>query len=173
MNETLWDIVAILTGWQAVVPFDCEADVKLGADDVQTFHLHAEPKINSHEVSESATGWTEAFLGVNNAIISSGAPRPYSPLMREWRPFAARLAFPMELPIWGRRGDDYIMTDVITHEGDLIVRLNHKGTYESAGYLRVNPEWGLATELDLPSLNYKYREIKLSMPRLPHVLPGD
>lgn len=73
---------------------------------------------------------------------------------------AARLAFPMSLPIWGRSFDNYRLTGEASAEGEQIeLALVHTKNDAVKGSLVVSDPLRMAVKLDTPTLLIEYTEI--------------
>lgn len=73
---------------------------------------------------------------------------------------AARLAFPLSLPIWGRSFDNYRLTGEAVREGeDIELALVHTKDDRLKGSLLVSDDLRMAVKLDTPTLMIEYTEI--------------
>ncbi|MFJ4174699.1 hypothetical protein [Microbacterium sp. NPDC089696] len=73
---------------------------------------------------------------------------------------AARLAFPMSLPIWGRSFDNYRLTGEASANGEQIkLALVHTKDDTVKGSLVVSDPFRIAVKLDTPTLLIEYTEI--------------
>ncbi|WP_447913832.1 hypothetical protein [Microbacterium phyllosphaerae] len=74
--------------------------------------------------------------------------------------FAARLAFPLSLPVWGRSFDSYRFTGEAVEDGDQIeLALVHTKDDRVTGALTVSDDFRMAVKLDTPTLLIEYTEI--------------
>ena len=74
--------------------------------------------------------------------------------------FAARLAFPLSLPVWGRSFDGYRFTGEAVADGDQIeLALVHAKDDRVTGSLTVSDDFRMAVKLDTPTLLIEYTEI--------------
>ncbi|MFJ2544661.1 hypothetical protein [Microbacterium sp. NPDC087589] len=79
--------------------------------------------------------------------------------------FAARLAFPLSLPVWGRSFDNYRFTGEALVGGDHIeLALVHTKDDTVKGSLTVSDPFRMAVKLDTPTLMIEYTEIAAARP---------
>lgn len=79
--------------------------------------------------------------------------------------FAARLVFPLSLPVWGRSFDGYRFTGEALVEGDHIeLALVHTKDDTVKGSLTVSEPFRMAVKLDTPTLLIDYTEIAAARP---------
>ncbi|MCP1427956.1 hypothetical protein J3D45_000454 [Microbacterium foliorum] len=82
--------------------------------------------------------------------------------------FAARLAFPLSLPVWGRSFDNYRFTGEALVEGEHIqLALVHTKDDRLKGSLLVSDDLRMAVKLDTPTLLIEYTEIAAARPAQP------
>ncbi|MDR2293584.1 MAG: hypothetical protein LBE05_00025 [Microbacterium sp.] len=166
MAPTLFDVVTTLTDYRSVRAIDCLAEVRLG-DDHRICRLHAEPWIDSYEVS-SVDGQVQSSYIASLGLVYDGEESfPYDPRGIVWRSLPARLVFPLELPIWGRSGDSHRMESAEQQDdGRILVRLAPNRDGEASGHLIVDPELKMATEFDARTLGIRYRDVERGRGRL-------
>lgn len=74
--------------------------------------------------------------------------------------FAARLVFPLSLPVWGRSFDGYRFTGEALADGEHIeLALVHTADDRVKGSLTVSDDFRMAVKLDTPTLLIEYAEI--------------
>ncbi|WP_433673782.1 hypothetical protein [Microbacterium gorillae] len=166
MDQALFDVVSILTDYRSVRAFDCRAEVRLG-DGLTIYGLHAEPSIDSYEVSSSEGQVVASYVASRGLVYDGGETFPYDPRGVVWRALPARLAFPLELPIWGRPDDSHRLDAAeMQNDGRILVALAPNRDREGRGRLVVDPALKLVTEFDLPNLEIRYRDVEPGRGRL-------
>lgn len=166
MDQTLFDVVSILTDYRSVRAFDCRAEVRLG-DRLTVYRLHAEPSIDSYEVSSSDGLVVGSYIASRGLVYDGGETLPYDPRGVVWRALPARLAFPLELPIWGRSGDSHRLDAAsMQNDGSILVTLAPNRDREGRGRFVVDPSLKLVTEFDVPNLEIRYRDVEPGRGRL-------
>jgi hypothetical protein len=166
MKLDLLDVVALLTDFRSVRVVDCTAEVILG--DVQSvYRLHAEPWIDSYEVVGADGRVVAAYIASLGAVTDGEETFRYDPRMIVWRALAARLAFPLELPIWGRSIDSHRMSAVdVRDDGTARVTLAPNRDRAGAGHIDIDLDRRLVTDFSIPSLRISYRDFALGRGRL-------
>lgn len=151
--------VAVLTDWRFVRTFQCEAVVQLGGDE-SLWDVHAEPNHSSYVVRDRGTGKESSYVDATRVRIESGVLAPYQSAEVVRHPFAVRLAFPLDLPIWGRQHDRYRMLDARTTANKLAVRLAEKDSASAVGELIIDVDRRVATRLCVPTLYLEHRNVQ-------------
>lgn len=156
----MMEAVAILTDWRLVKTFECEAvlqeDLELGE---QLFHVRAEPRHSSYIVTDRATGRQSSYDDRTGLVNTAGFVKRRQAHDLVFEPSPARLAFPLTLPIWGRRRDAYRMVDATESNGQLNVRLAASSDGSVAGELAIDLGLRVAVRIDAPTLHLEYRGI--------------
>jgi hypothetical protein len=165
VSEKLMAAVAVLTDWRLVRTFECQSVVVQQSRE-WLYDLHAEPNYSSFVCTDLKTGRESSYIDATGERIDSGvrSPRQSSDLI--WQPFPVRLAFPLSLPIWGRRHDGYRMVSANERSGQLIVQLGDRDDSVESGSLTIDLARGLAVRLDVPALSLEYRHVESAPSRL-------
>lgn len=156
----LMNAVAIMTDWRLVRTFACEVVLHdLQTQHAQVFDLHAEPMHSSYTLTERVTGREQSYDDATRTLATEGQTKQRQPNDLLTDPVPVRLAFPLSLPIWGRRHDTYWMADARQQGRTLAVHLVGKEDATLSGALTIDLELGLAVRIDAPTLQLEYRGI--------------
>ena len=156
---TLMAAIGCMADWRVVRTFTCEVVVREEHGRVETFEMHAEPMHSSYSLVNTTSGIEESYDDASRTIVTDGMQVERMPNALLTEPLPARLAFPMALPIWGRRHDLYRMTGA-EREGDLAtVVLEDRTDHALSGTLTVDLDRSLAVKIDAPTLGIEYRGI--------------
>ena len=144
--DVLVEAVGILVDQQRRPPYRCRVVSQSGTT-VQQHELVVRPLVGSYVCTDLATGLVDSSDGVSRVRIVGGEPQEM--LAHEFPsvPLPARLAFPLQLPIWGRR-NQYRMTGATRHDREIIVELTHVDDPHLRGTLTVDTGRLLVTRLD-------------------------
>lgn len=158
-TSLLMDAVATLTDWRLVRTFSCEVIVQDPGEEPQSLELHAEPMHSSYVLVDPRTGRRQSYDDTTRSFGTDGqiVQRQASALLTE--PLPVRLAFPMSLPIWGRRHDLYRMVDANRVGSLLTVSLTGRADASLSGTLTIDLNRGLAVRIYAPTLQVEYRGI--------------
>jgi hypothetical protein len=144
--DVLVEAIGILVNQQRRPPYRCRVVSQTGTT-LQQHELVVRPLVGSYVCTDLATGLVDSSDGVSRVRIVRGEPQDM--LAHEFPsvPQAARLAFPLQLPIWGRR-NQYRMTGATRHEQEIIVELTHVDDPHFRGTLTVDTAQLIVTRLD-------------------------
>lgn len=160
-HAPLMRAIAVMTDWRLVQTFKCEALWReVGSGNEQLFKLHAEPIHSSYSFVEPATGKQWSYDDRTRVSVLDGRPFEHRPENVLTDPFAVRLAFPLSLPIWGRRHDTYRMVDAHQDGSALIVQLAGRTVQGLEGTVTIDVERGMAVRIDASTLRLEYRGIE-------------
>ncbi|MFT4210611.1 MAG: hypothetical protein QM626_01960 [Microbacterium sp.] len=163
-DSTLLDAIAILADWRRIRAFSCIALLRMGEDAATEYDLHAEPNHSSYLCVERITGRRFSYDDYARTRETAGLPDAAVPYQFNSEMWAARLAFPMSLNIWGRPGDTYRMVEASRTDDLIHVRLEAPSHPGLEGILIVDEKHGIARELDTPELSLQYRNIQQPVP---------
>lgn len=160
------DAVAVMTDWRVVLPFQCEVIERNENGAVsQIFHLHAEPRHSSYALTDTHSGVAHVYDDATRTLMSAGQAVHRETNSLVMGPVPVRLAFPMDLPIWGRTRDQFRMVGAMRHGDQIEVSIRGKEDRELSGSLRVDLSRRLVTYIDAPTLHLEYRGIEFAPPR--------
>jgi hypothetical protein len=142
----LLEAIGILVDQQRRPPYRCRVVSQTGTT-LQQHELVVRPLVGSYVCTDLATGSVDSSDGVSRVRIVGGEPREMLAHELPSVPRAARLAFPLQLPIWGRR-NQYRMTGATRHEQEIIVELTHVDDPHFRGTLTVDTAQRIVTRLD-------------------------
>ncbi|WP_156888156.1 hypothetical protein [Microbacterium indicum] len=160
-SSTLLEAIAIMTDWRRVHPFVCTATVwEPEYSSPQRYRAHIDPgnsSFNAENCTDHSTlayddSTREMTVGDNRALRTSN--------MIAWEPFAVRLAFPLSLPIWGRRHDAYTIIGTDSHPDSIELHLATGPRREPTGTMRVDRARRITTSLRLPTLAIEYTDFE-------------
>jgi hypothetical protein len=159
MSEVELRAVALITDWRKVSTFRCRAVVGSGGE-ASEFELHAEPNHSSYYCTDLATGRVSAYDDATRERITFSTVVPVYPYEVNSEALPARLAFPLSLGIWGRRGDAYRMVRAVEHGDRMVVEIANNGDAAVVGELSIDVARRAIVRLDSPSLTISYEEIE-------------
>lgn len=141
----------------------CRARVSLrvGVDaPVEQFVLDASPRDLVYTLHRADGELVDDFDGYTHTRRSEAAVQDIPRNSFHVEHFAARLAFPLSLPVWGRSFDSYRFTGEALVDGDqLDLPLVHTKDDRVTGSLTVSDDLRMAVKLDTPTLLIEYTQI--------------
>lgn len=161
MSEALFTAVSILTDWRTVRTFRCRSFVRTGGEEAE-YDLHAEPNHSSYRCVARGSGRLFSYDDVMRERVTAGRVEQVLAYQLHVEAMPARLAFPLSLGVWGRRGDSFTMIGAVTSGDELHVDLVSVSGSRRAGRLVVDVPRRLAVELDTPELGLRLRGIELA-----------
>lgn len=141
----------------------CRAQValRLGADaPVEHFVLDVSPRDLVYTLHRADGELVDDYDGFTHTRRSESQVQDIPRNSFNVEHFAARLSFPLSLPIWGRSFDSYRFTGAALADGDRIeLPLVHTKDDRVTGSLTVSDDLRMAVKLDTPTLLIEYTEI--------------
>ncbi|OUE22004.1 hypothetical protein BFL36_10550 [Clavibacter michiganensis] len=144
--DVLAEAVGILVDQPRRPSYRCRVVSQMGTT-VQQHELVVRPLVGSYVCTDLATGLVDSSDGVSRVRIVGGEPQEMLAHGFPSVPLPARLAFPLQLPIWGR-SNQYRMTGATRHAQEIIVELTHVRDPHLRGTLTVDTGRLLVTRLD-------------------------
>jgi len=158
----LMDVVALLSDWRMVRPFECDAVVKWKVRGKESLvRVHADPRHSSYTAVDSQSGEVWSYDDQSRRTVFAGQVVERHPYDLPYAPDSVQLAFPLTLPIWGRRADRFRMVAVSEHERQFVVALEGQGEWRGYGAeLSIDRGRGVAVRFDAPDLLLEFGGIK-------------
>ncbi|MEV7692237.1 hypothetical protein AB0N73_02790 [Microbacterium sp. NPDC089189] len=158
----LMNVVALLSDWRTVRPFECDAVVKRKVSGEESLvRVHADPRHSSYTAVDSQSGEVWSYDDQTRRTVFAGHVVERHPYDLPYAPDALQLAFPLTLPIWGRRADRFRMAAVSVHETQFVVALEGQGDWNGYGAeLTIDRLRGVAVRFDAPDLLLEFGGIK-------------
>ncbi|MAL57608.1 MAG: hypothetical protein CL682_10675 [Brevundimonas sp.] len=158
----LMDVVALLSDWRMVRPFECDAVVKWKVSGKESLvRVHADPRHSSYTAVDSQSGEVWSYDDQSRRTVFAGQVVERHPYDLPYAPDSVQLAFPLTLPIWGRRADRFRMVAVSEHERQFVVALEGQGEWRGYGAeLSIDRGRGVAVRFDAPDLLLEFGGIK-------------
>ncbi|PPF55398.1 hypothetical protein C5B94_05235 [Clavibacter michiganensis] len=145
-TDVLVEAVGILVDQSRRPPHRCRVVGQTGTT-LERHELVVRPLVGSYVCTDLATGLVDSSDGVSRVRIVGGEPQEM--LAHEFPsvPRAARLAFPLQLPVWGRP-DQYRMTGAMRRDQEIVIELAHVRDVHLRGTLTVDTAQRVVTRLD-------------------------
>ena len=141
----------------------CRAEVALrqGADaPVEHFLIDASPRDKVYTLHRADGELVDDYDGYTLTRRSEALVQDVPRNSFNVEHFAARLVFPLSLPVWGRSFDGYRFTGEAHADSDQIeLALVHTKDDRVTGSLTVSDDFRMAVKLDTPTLLIEYTEI--------------
>ncbi len=136
----------------------------MGTGEAKEYDLHAEPNHSSYLCVEHGTGRRFGYDDHERTLETAGHSQTVMPYQVNPEMWAARLAFPMSLNVWGRPNDTYRMVTASRREGLITVRLEASKYPGLEGRLVIDETRAVTVELDTPELSLQYLSIQQPVP---------
>ncbi|WP_146085867.1 hypothetical protein [Rathayibacter sp. AY1D9] len=158
-TSILLDAVAVMANWRRRSPFRCRA-FRRTPERTETYRLEVRPVEASFSCVDERTGTVDAYDAPTGRYVSGGEERPLDRWQLLPEPLAARLAFPLNLPVWGRPSDGYRMTGASIDGALTVIRLRHQADDRVRGTMTVDPRLRLVTRFDTPTETCWYEDVE-------------
>lgn len=145
--DVLAEAVGILVDQQRRPAYRCRVISQFGTT-LQQHELDVRPLVGSYVCTDLATGRVDSSDGVSRVRIVGGEPQEILAHEHPSVPLPARLAFPLQLPIWGRPSQ-HRMTGAVRLGDEIVIELTRVDDPHLRGSLTVDVRQRIATRLDL------------------------
>ncbi|WP_146076644.1 hypothetical protein [Rathayibacter sp. AY1A7] len=157
--DVLVEAIAIMTNWRKRSSYRCTA-TRQERGRIETYQLEFWPGQASYLCVDDRTGVTDSLNATTGRYIAAGDPRDLSTNQLMPEPLAARLGFPLNLPVWGRPNDAYRMVGATRADRETVIRLQHQADAHLLGTMTVDREKRLVTRLDTVTEVCRYENIE-------------
>ncbi|MDZ8202731.1 hypothetical protein RZO50_14515 [Microbacterium sp. SSW1-59] len=164
-TDLFMDALSVLMSWRRIGKFSARARYRIGTERAatKTVQLTADPMRLTYALSSEEGGLREECDGYNHTLTKNGRTEALPVESLVYEAHAARLAFPLALPIWGRSSDDYRLTGVAREVPDgFDLHLVHSAEARLRGTLTVSVPRRMAVRLDTPTLFVAYEDVQWS-----------
>lgn len=160
-NEHFVRAMALLMSGPLIPSCRAQVALRQGIDSpVEHFLIDASPRDLVYTLHRAGGELIDDYDGYTHTRRSETAVQDIPRNAFNVEHFAARLAFPLSLPIWGRSFDSYRFTGAALADGELIeLALVHTEDDRVKGSLTVSDDFRMAVKLDTPTLLIEYTEI--------------
>jgi hypothetical protein len=165
--EVLMEAVAVMVNWRRrrQGAFHCLA-FRQNGDRVKKFELQVWPDTQSYRAVDAESGVVDSYNSETGEYVSHNERRALGANEFMTEPLAARLAFPLHLPIWGHPRDGYRMIGASRVGNEIVVRLQHQGDPNLFGSMTIDSGRGVVTRFDTPTETCWYENVEPSFDRL-------
>ncbi|WP_146085046.1 hypothetical protein [Rathayibacter tritici] len=157
--DILVDAIAIVANSRRRSPFRCLAFRK-ELDRIETYQLQVWPAELSYHCSNERNNMIDSYNAPTDEYVSGNERRKLALSQLLPEPLAARLAFPLNLPIWGRPSDGYRITGASLDGSNIVVHLQHQADSDVKGSMTVDTQKRLVTRFDTPTEVCWYENIE-------------
>lgn len=160
-SDLFVDALAVLMSWRRIGKFTARVRYRLGVDAPTTVLLTADPTRLTYTLSSEGGDVREEFDGYNHTLTHDGETEVLQVENLIFEAHAARLAFPLSLPIWGRSFDDYRLTGAAHPVPDgFELQLVHSADPRLRGTLTLSAPLRMAMKLETPTLSVAYEDLR-------------
>ncbi len=164
--DPVMEAVATMADYRFVHGFRCKATMRLPGDERdREFTVRADPTRSSYSVYEIETDRIWSYEPGSMTKISGGISEPKLANQVHDDPLPVRLAFPLSLPIWGRKRDVYRMVDGKRSDSYLAISLDSYEPGTFSGLLTIDRRLRMIVRLDVPTLFLEYSDIEPHHPK--------
>lgn len=156
--ELFVEALAVLMSWRRIGKFSSRVCYRIGVGEaLTTVMLIADPMRLTYTITSKDGEVREECDGFNHTLSHDGQMEVLQVENLVYEAYAARLAFPLSLPIWGRSFDDYRLTGEANRATDGIeLQLVHARDSRLRGTLTVSVPLRMAVRLDTPTVFVGY-----------------
>jgi hypothetical protein len=161
-SDLFVDALAVLMSWRRIGKFSARVRYRIGVESAtKTVLLAADPTRLTYTLSSEDGDAREECDGYNHTLTKGGRTEVLQVENLIYEAHAARLAFPLSLPIWGRSFDDYRLTGAASKVPDgFALSLVHSADARLKGTLTVSAPLRMAVKLDTPTVFVAYEDIQ-------------
>ena len=156
--EALVDAIAVMTRGRRGHPFYCTVLRQENGTRAE-YELQVWPATESYRCVNVKTGDVYSYDGETREIVAGTESRIRESNQIMIDPPAVRLAFPVNLPVWGRGSSDYRMIGASRYGDEIIVQLRHQADPHFFGSVTVNTAHRMVTRFDTPGEICWYQDI--------------
>lgn len=159
-TETSMDVAevfSLLLDWRSVLPFEADYNQQAG-DSLVRRRVKVRPDWGDWQVDGDELDAPVTHKAAEDGPAKNGFGL-YSQIFPNRSVPETDLAFPLALPIWGRRNDTFKSVDVKKTGDEAVVLLRHQSDHRMYGSLTVDLKRGLSVQLTLPWETRQYVNI--------------
>ncbi len=94
------------------------------------------------------------------AIVNGGKTKKLARDRDGWMPEGLELLFPLDLPLWGGKTDEWTIVDAVVRGGHAHLSLQHKGDPELSAIASIRLDWGVIAEFNTPWSEAALRDLR-------------